>query len=56
MKFKTLCSVTVVKVSVLWIFYHLNRMLTLKLILTTVISVDKSKSSPNRSMVQCQPK
>jgi len=44
MKFKTLCSVTVVKVSVLWVFYQLNHMLTLKLILTTVISVGNSKA------------
>ena len=60
MKFKTLCSVTVVKVSLLWIFQLLNRMLTLKLILTTAISVDNSKAlqigvwlNANLSEIQC---
>lgn len=60
MNFKTLCSVTVVKASVLWIFYLQNPMLPLKLILTTAISVDNSKAlqigawlNANLSEIQC---
>lgn len=44
MEFKTLCCITVAKVSVFWIFWLLNLRFTLKLILTTTISVDNSKA------------